>query len=358
MKERISGFDLARAYAIFGMLIVNFSFCFGTFETVSWTGKFQHLFIGNATSVFIILAGMGLSFMASSAQNTPEEKKALRKKVLKRSWFLFALGLIFYNWWPGDILHFYGGYMHVAAFLLFVRKSVYLWFALGAIVIYQLCLFVIPVGTGWDFATSKYLDFWTVEGFFRSTFYNGWNSLFPWISFFFLGMWLGHMDWKNKKKKRWLFISAIIVLLITKAVKMGASYGLYSPEVNEYMLTEYNPIVLPFLLITASCGVIAICVCHSIGNWLPTNKIILSLASLGKMTLSMYIFHITVGMLLLSFLTGIRYTGYYPVGKTISSEKIMLYVVVFYAICLAFSKIYSRFFKRGPLESLMRFISK
>lgn len=358
MKNRISGFDLARAYAIFGMLIVNFSFCFGTFETVSWAGKFKHLFIGNATSVFIILAGMGLSFMSTSALNSPEEKTILRKKVLKRSWFLLALGLIFYNWWPGDILHFYGGYMHVAAFLLFVRKSLYLWFALAAIVIYQLLLLIIPVETGWDFTTSKYLDFWTPEGFLRSTFYNGWNSLFPWISYFFLGMWLGRMDWNNQKKKWWLFIGAIVVLLITKGLKMGASYGLYSPEINQYMLTEYNPIVLPFLFITASCGVIAICICHSIGNWLPTNKMILSLASLGKMTLTMYVFHITVGMLLLSFLTGIKYTGYYPTGKTLSSGEIMLYVVVFYAFCLAFGTIYSRFFKKGPLESLMRLFSR
>jgi uncharacterized protein len=30
MKQRILGFDLARAYAIFGMYIVNFTFCFGT----------------------------------------------------------------------------------------------------------------------------------------------------------------------------------------------------------------------------------------------------------------------------------------------------------------------------------------
>ena len=123
MKNRIIGFDLARAYAIFGMFIVNFVFCFGDFQDKRPLGHFLNLFIGNSTSIFIILAGMGVSLMTNRLEYTLEEKKKLKSIILKRSWFLFAMGLLLYNWWPADILHFYGGYMHIAAFMLFGQKK-------------------------------------------------------------------------------------------------------------------------------------------------------------------------------------------------------------------------------------------
>ena len=58
-----------------------------------------------------------------------DEKAKLRSHILKRSWFLLSIGLLLFTWWPGDILHFYGGYMHIAAFILFVPKRYYLWIA-------------------------------------------------------------------------------------------------------------------------------------------------------------------------------------------------------------------------------------
>ena len=118
MKQRIIGFDLARTYAIFGMFIVNFIFCFGSFRDETVFGKFANLFIGNSTSIFIICAGMGVVLMTNRDTYSIEEKNKLKSVILKRSWFLFVLGLLLYNWWPGDILHFYGAYMHIAAFLL------------------------------------------------------------------------------------------------------------------------------------------------------------------------------------------------------------------------------------------------
>ena len=121
MNNRIIGFDLARAFAIFGMFIVNFNFSFGSFQDNSVIGQFLNLFTGNSTAIFIICAGMGISLLTNnSLENSKHEKSKFKSIILKRSWFLFALGLLLYNWWAGDILHFYGGYMHIAAFILFI----------------------------------------------------------------------------------------------------------------------------------------------------------------------------------------------------------------------------------------------
>ncbi len=46
-NKRIIGFDLARAYAIFGMYIVNFNFCFGSiWPSNDPLARFLNLFTG------------------------------------------------------------------------------------------------------------------------------------------------------------------------------------------------------------------------------------------------------------------------------------------------------------------------
>jgi uncharacterized protein len=72
--KRIIGFDLARAYAIFGMFIVNFNFCFGSFGNGTPVGQFLRLFTGNSTSIFILSAGMGVSLMTHRDVYNDEEK--------------------------------------------------------------------------------------------------------------------------------------------------------------------------------------------------------------------------------------------------------------------------------------------
>jgi uncharacterized protein len=172
-NKRIIGFDLARAYAIFGMYIVNFNFCFGSiWQSDDPLSRFLSAFTGNSTSIFIILAGMGVSLMANKNSETADKKAKLKSIVLKRSWFLLALGLLLYPWWQGDILHFYGGYMHIAAFILFVPKRHYLVIAVAVIVVYHALLFIIPVETSWDLTNYSYTDFWTPIGFLRNTLYN------------------------------------------------------------------------------------------------------------------------------------------------------------------------------------------
>lgn len=127
MHQRILGFDIARAYAIFGMFIVNFNFCFGSFQDKSLPGQFLNLFTGNSTAIFIICAGRGVSLMMNNGNNNSlKEKEKFKSIIVNRSWFLFAIGLLLYNWWPGDILHFYSGYMHIAAFMLFAPKKIFI----------------------------------------------------------------------------------------------------------------------------------------------------------------------------------------------------------------------------------------
>jgi uncharacterized protein len=364
MNQRIQGFDLARAYAIFGMFIVNFNFCFGTLGEPSFWGKFSLLFVGNSTSIFIICAGMGVVFLTNSKGNSLEEKANIRKTLLKRSWFLFFIGVLLYNWWPGDILHFYGGYMHLAAFLIFVPKRYYLWSAFAAISIYFILQFFIPITTSWDLATTQYVDFWTIKGFLRNTLYNGWNSIFPWFAYFAIGMYLGNLNWQDSKLHKRLFIIGLCLLIAFKALRIFIQYDLENPLNNEFylqnwfhLMTDYFPVNIPYMAITTGWAFMVISLCMYLGNRFSNSKLVHYLVKTGQLTLTLYIFHITVGMLIFGLVFNRGYTGFVPSENQISPFPIFLYSIVFFILSVILSNLWLKWFKKGPIEMLMRKIS-
>jgi uncharacterized membrane protein YeiB len=358
MRTRIAGFDLARAYAIFGMFIVNFNFCFGSFENRTPLGRFLNLFTGNSTAIFIICAGMGLSLMTSRIHEySLEEKRRLKTIILKRSWFLLGLGLLLYSWWPGDILHFYGGYMHFSVFLLFAPRKYLLIGAIVAIAVFHLLLLVIPIWTSWDLSTFKYQDFWTVKGFLRNTLYNGWNSIFPWIAYFLLGMWLGRIDWQDTRTMRKIFFVALFFFVSFEALRRYAVYKQFDREILDYIMFDYFPPYLPFMIITASFALMVITVCIWLGRKYSESKIIKWLAITGGLTLSNYVFHLTVGILIFQALSGKKYTGFLQTGIPSTPGYILTFSILLFLVTVTLSVLWTKRFKKGPLETLMRKIS-
>ena len=353
-NNRILGFDLARAYAIFGMFIVNFNIVFGSHTDESSIGQFLSLFNGNSSSMFVMLAGMGVALMTNRAEYSVEEKRNLKAIVMKRGTFLFVFGLIFYTWWFADILHFYGGYLHIVALLLFVPKRFYLWAAGASVVIFHLLLFVIPYETGWNFETLQYADFWTISGFLRNTFYNGWNPVFPWIGFFLLGMWLGRLDWQNTRTKRNISVSGISIFSLVEILQMLANRGYFAEDFAFYLTADYIPPFLPFMLGTASFSLLLITLCIFIGERFAENKLLNHLAKTGQMTLTHYVAHLTFGMIILSFISGKTDFNSFNGNDSISPIFILNYTIFYYFMSVIFSVIWNKRFKNGPLETFMR----
>lgn len=357
MKKRVIGFDLARAYAILGMFIVNFNTVFGSHTSHKGLSGFLNLFNGNSSSLFVILAGMGVSLMTSKNDYTISERKNIKHIIVKRSWFLFVLGVAFYFWWPADILHFYGGYMHFAVLLIFLPKKYFLYAAATAIVIFHVLLAIIPYDTGWNFETLMYADFWTLKGFLRNTFYNGWNSIFPWIAYFFVGMYLGRLDWQNDKTPKRVLLIGITVYLFSFLVQLFVTSITQNKDVIFYLTADYIPPFLPFMLSTASFGLILISLFIFIGNKIGDTKIAKILASTGQMTLTHYIAHLVIGLFLLSLITG-KTLSYDLLKETPTSPSIILtFGIIYFILSCSFSYFWTRKYKNGPLEMLMRKIS-
>jgi uncharacterized protein len=357
MKQRIIGFDLARAYAILGMFIVNFNTVYGSFTDNSILGQFLSLFSGNSSSTFVILAGMGISLMTNRSAYSLAEKSKLKTIISRRSWFLFAIGLLLYTWWPADILHYYGGYMHLAILILFLPKKYYLQAAFIAIIIFHLLLFIIPYETGWNFNTLEYTNFWTVNGFIRNTLYNGWNAIFPWVAYFFAGMWLGRLDWSGFKIQMQLFLIGLGLLLSILILQFYANNTSINKDILIYITADYIPPFLPFMLSTFGFALILISSFMFIGGKVENNKYANIFASTGQMTLTHYISHLTIGMIIFSFITGKNYTGTLSKEAAVSPVFILLFSISYFILSCLFSKLWARKLKNGPIETLMRKIS-
>ncbi|MCU0392987.1 MAG: DUF418 domain-containing protein [Thermoflexibacter sp.] len=358
MKERIIGFDLARAYAIFGMYIVNFNIVFGQFKDDSLGGQFLSLFSGNSSTVFVMLAGMGIALMTNRGKEyTEEDKKRLKSTVNKRAWFLFGLGLLLYLWWSADILHFYGGYMHIAALLIFIDKKYYLFVAILAIIVFHLLFAMIPYEIGWNFDTLQYNDFWTVSGFVRNTFYNGWNAIFPWLAYFTIGMYLGRLDWTLTTTQQKFFVIGLVLFLLVLALQSISNHIPMSEDLKMYINADYLPPFLPFMLSTIGFGLMLIAIFMYISKFVSNNKLANDLAKTGQMTLTHYISHLTIGMLLFAFLTDRNYEGKVNEQIPINPLIIFMFALGYFIFSFYFSKLWAKKFKNGPFETLMRKIS-
>ncbi|WP_233558132.1 heparan-alpha-glucosaminide N-acetyltransferase domain-containing protein [Alginatibacterium sediminis] len=107
MKQRITGFDLARALAIFGMVIVNFKIAMQAESGSKFLLWSTALLEGRASALFVMLAGIGVSLLLRRGMSgRRSELLACRRSLVKRGLVLIALGLLFIPIWPADILHF------------------------------------------------------------------------------------------------------------------------------------------------------------------------------------------------------------------------------------------------------------
>ena len=122
-------------------------------------------------------------------------------------------------------------------------------------------------------------------------------------------------------------------------------------------MAEYFPPYLPFIVVTMGFAFMVISICMTIGEKFANNQFVLALSKTGQMTLSHYVIHLTLGMVVFAFLTNKQYTGLLEDEKPTDSTYILLYAIAFYMLSVLFSLLWSRRFKNGPLESFMRKIS-
>lgn len=354
MKKRIIGIDIARALAIIGMIIVNFKVVMGDQGTGSLK-TIASFFDGKAAATFVVLAGVGLALMTNTPlqNNDPEKIKAVRIKVIKRALLLFFIGLSYLTIWPADILHFYGIYFLVALLFLTSSKKTILWSAIAMIVLYPILFSFWNYETGWDFATLEYHGFWTIKGFLRNLFYNGFHPVLPWTAFMLFGVWFGKQDLKKetfiRKALRFSSLSFLSIQLLSWASISWFTHRNQdvSSEINILLGTDPMPPLPLYMLSGVTFAITVISLCILAGNRFPSSKVLQALNKTGQLALTFYILHVVVGMGVLDAIAPDRMGTY-------SIQFSLMYALAFSLLCIAFATIWRKYQKSGPLEYVFR----
>lgn len=332
---RLHGLDIARFFAFCGMVLVNFRIAAEVTPGTDFASILTNGLEGRAAALFVILAGIGLTLT-----RTPKRVIAARAAVL------FALGLANLMIFEADILHYYALYFLVALPFLALPSRIFLWAALAAAMIGMAGIVLLDYEVNWNWETLVYSNFWTPEGFLRHAFLNGWHPVFPWVSFVFLGMWVGRQDLGQKLvQNRLIFWGLAAALLATLPGPLTSD-----PELRELFGTTSIP-PGPFYLIAASGSA-----CVVIGVMLRLSKLLDRLglaewlAAPGRMALSLYVAHILLGMGTLEAMG--------QLDGSLTPEAIFGFSLGFCALAMVLSWVWNLLAARGPLEALLRRISE
>ncbi|MEZ5380618.1 MAG: DUF418 domain-containing protein [Microthrixaceae bacterium] len=352
--ERIVGLDIARAFAIVGMVVVNFKITMGAEgDGPPWLRTLAALFDGRAAATFVILAGIGASLGSARARagDDPEARKTAQFTLAKRAVFLFVLGWAFYTVWPADILHYYGIYLAIGGVVLFAPSRRLIGLAGGVIAAALVFIVAFDPFANWDLGDYSYRGIATPIGFLRNLFLDGFHPVIPWVAFYLFGMWLGRTDLRDPGWRRILAIRAAIVVLVTEAaawVVLGPK-GSNLDDLNAQSwrwLFSVEPIPPLPLYLAAGAATAVLVIVGSI--WLGDRmsaKATEPLVATGQLALTIYVAHVVVGMVILDGFGRLEdQTLAWAVGTALA----------FSALAIAFAWAWRRHHRRGPLEWVMR----
>ena len=343
MSERLIGLDIARYLAFVGMVLVNFDIVmsYGVQSNEGFFNEFIGQLQGRASATFIVLAGIGLGLSSFKKESQTVNT------IVKRSIFLLNLGLLNMTIFEGDILHYYAFYFLFGVFLLpFGNRALILVIGILNLVFFSMMLFI-DYESGWNFDELTYSGFWTIDGFTRNLFFNGFHPVFPWLGFFLLGMLMSRVLLKKRQVQIKMISWGLIAIIFSEIMSFIIS-GYVIPADSElqflFMTDSMPPMPLYFLAASGS-ALLIIGLCLLVSEKFRESKIYSLIAPAGTQTLTLYVLHIIVG---LGFIDAIGFTG------TQTSSQAFVAAIIFCILGTIFAFTWSKWFRRGIFESLMR----
>lgn len=355
MKQRITGFDLARALAIFGMVIVNFKIAMNVETGSPLLMSFAKLFEGRASALFVILAGVGVTFLTNKARKSTDHSFVLKSRIslIKRGLLLVVIGLMYTPIWEADILHFYGFYFLIAAAIFMVSGKALLFISAIIMLLFPLLMLFFDYGKNWNWSTLTYENLWSLDGMVRHIVFNGFHPVFPWAAFLVFGMWLGRQDLSQKLIRNRLLVASLITLVVTEcsfyfiraALEDGNALGLTTGAVNFLFSTSIIPPLPQYIISASSSAVIVLVGCLYFSEEFPESNINQWLYKTGQLSLTLYVAHVIIGMGVLESIGRLE-------DQTIDFS---LFSSLVFCVCgICFSVLWLKYFKLGPLEWLFR----
>ncbi len=342
--ERTPGFDVARALAILGMVLVNFRGKMAA-ETAALPGILwlSDRLQGKAAALFVVLAGVGVSLRARRAyEERGARLSAERRALLERAAVLFVVGLLNLHLWEWDILHCYGVYLAIAAVVLGWAPRTW-WVVAVAGVAAQIGLY--STLDWWDQP-----EFWSLRGMASDLFFNGDYPVFPWIAFVLVGMWLGRQDLRNPTVRRRILVVALVTAAAAEAADAVSRWDpavVTNASVAEWLHTWPRPARPLFVVSGTGLAIATVCGCIEVTQGRADRPWVVALVATGQLAFTVYLAHVVAILIPLQ----------HGLFEGASLEASIAYSLAFYVVAVAGAVWWRRRFARGPLEALIRQIT-
>ena len=311
--DALRGFDMLWIVGL-GTLVGHAGQALGTPLGSAIAGQMEHAFWEGLNffdiifPLFVFLAGASWPFSLDSQRRKGASDGRIALRILKRFLILFALGLVYGNFFKFDFAHLRFnsvlgrvgfGWAVAAATLLFCRRlrSVVFW-AVGIFAAYALVSWLVPVLSGsanpWSprQAAAPYLiDQWITPGRTvgkvlangKANGFEGFFSAFGCIPTAFLGMFCGMMlkcrEWSQAKKSAMLAVFAAALLAAG-----GVSLLLGCPCVKP----SWNP---TYILVSGGISAAALALFHWVIDVKGFTKWCFPFQVIGMNSITVYMFH-------------------------------------------------------------------
>lgn len=355
-EERVRGVDLARTFALIGVVLVNWVAYFAR-DDLRGHDWLATLFRGETSplstrfaATFVTVAGIGISLLTrrSRLSADPVAIDRDRWRLRRRGVLLLVAAYPLHWFWSGEILHFYACYFIVASFVI-TASARWLYVLSAAAVVgavaHETALHEL-VGKRHNQALAWLgtADIHKPKGLIADLLASGTHPLLPWLAFVFVGMAIGRLDLRDPALDRRLLVAgaaAAAAAHVTRDVVVALLPNSYD------WLASTNPFV-PMPLYVLSAGGIAVAavgMCLVLGRRLAGSSVILRLSLVGQQTFSLYYLHATVAVVVGRYVAGTR---------TMSVGSAVLSAIAFWIAAVIVASWYRRRFGLGPAERLLR----
>ena len=373
--DRILTFDVLRAVAIMGILIVHFTSDFPGLWLMTpaerdalpsapvnlVVDRFISLFIvDKSRTIFSFMFGISFYFQLNSANR---RGIAFRPLFLRRLAVLFVIGLLHAHLlYGGDILRYYvvGGLFLLLAYRWPVRWLLYggILLTLVAPMLTGLFLQMVHIDAVWlnnsvmlkSSSANSYRDYLRGDQLWATWFYTpGMLQLYfiPVLGNFLLGVWMARMEYIHKTAQHQRPLKRLFWLGLGVGVSgKAALFVLGGGHLHQWLGVSFVPAWLSVLLWNVGYEALALCyicgialLCQSV-RW---QRRLAVLAPAGRMTLTNYVGQSVVGILIFS---GVGL----GLSTKIGSALCLLLALVLCGLQLGANRWWLQRFRLGPLE--------
>ena len=334
---RLHALDVARALAVFGMIVVNV----GPYTTEGIASLIIRALNGRASILFVVLAGIGVTFLA----RRPFTRRVSRRSTLLwRGMLLLILGLALQMLDHGVnvILPTYAALFILAAFVVRLSMRWLLWAAVASTFLGPVLWILVRQLTNFQIDPAEFGDSpWEL---LSAIVVSGPYPLVVWIAPFVLGVWLGRQPLGNPVVQRRLIIGGAVASFGAFLLSRGLLqiFGHPDQSVVEWdrLFSSFGHSQMPLWVISAS-GSAALTIGLLLRVVPALGRPIRPLLAVGQIPLTAYAAHLVIIALLV-----------YP-GVETPAMGLLISLVMMAAI-IVFSTVWVANFRYGPLEALLR----